>query len=573
MCYANQETTMSYTGNYAEVDALNWASVQPAVGELMAIPLSAETVGPWLQRWSDLTSVIMEANAQVYREVTENTADAAAEQRFNTFWEVTMPQWRTAAQALKQRLLDLEDYAPTAHTVMMMKRFRTEADIFRDENEPLLSQLKLLGNQYDKTVGSMTIEWQGRTETLPQAASHLEERDRGTRQAVWHLMMERYLAERQRLNDLYLEMLPLRRRVAQNAGLGNFRDYQWLASARFDYTPEDCFTFHDAIEHEVVPLASALYRQQAARLDIDEMRPWDEGVDPNGEPLKPFTDVAELEEGAYRIFRQVDPELAGHYVLMRDGFLDLASRPNKAPGGYCNDFAVSGRPYIFMNAVGTDDDVSTLLHEGGHAFHLMESMRQPLYFNYNGPMEFCEVASMAMELLSAPYLTRDRGGFYDEMDARRAHAGQLRKIVWFLPYMAVVDAFQHWVYTEAPTDVSAADLDATWSALWDRFMPGIDYRGLQTEKETGWHRKAHIFTDPFYYVEYGLAQLGALQVWRNAMADQAQAVAAYRAALVLGDTQPLPELFQAAGARFAFDRRTVGELMDLIHQQLEVLDG
>ncbi len=563
---------MSYTGNYADVDALNWARLQPAVEELLAVPLSAGTADSWLQRWSDLTSVVMEASAQVYREVSENTADAAAEERFNTFWEVIMPQWSTAAQELKQRLLSLEDYAPRADTAMMVKRFRTEAGIFRDDNVPLLSQLKLLGNQYDKIVGGMTIEWRGKTETLPQAAGHLEEQDRATREAVWHLMMDRYLVERQRLNDLYLEMLPLRRRVAQNAGLRDFRDYQWLASARFDYTPEDCFAFHDAIEHAVVPLASALYRQHASRLGIDGTRPWDDKVDPYGEPLRPFTSVEELDEGAYRIFRQVDPELAGHYTLMRDGYLDLASRPNKAPGGYCNDFAVSGRPYIFMNAVGTDDDVSTLLHEGGHAFHLMESMRQPLYFNYNGPMEFCEVASMAMELLSAPYLARDRGGFYDEAEARRAYAGQLRKIVWFLPYMAVVDGFQHWVYAEAPAGVTAADMDATWSALWDRFMPDIDYRGLQTEKETGWHRKGHIFTDPFYYVEYGLAQLGALQVWRNAMADQGQAVAAYRAALTLGDTRPLPELFQAAGARFAFDRRTVGELMDLIQQQLEVLE-
>lgn len=563
---------MSYAGNYADVDALNWASLQPAVEELLAAPLGADTVDPWLQRWSDLTSVVMEAGAQVYREVSENTADAAAEERFNRFWEVIMPQWSTAAQALKQRLLGLEDYAPAADTAMMVKRFRTEAEIFRDENVPLLSQLKVLGNQYDKVVGGMTIEWQGKTETMPQAAGHLEEQDRETREAVWRLMMDRYLVERERLNDLYLEMVPLRQRVAENAGLANFRDYQWLANARFDYTPEDCFTFHDAIEHAVVPLARQLYRQLAAQLDIDRIRPWDDRVDPYGEPLRPFTTAAELEEGAARIFRQVDPALAEHYEVMRDGFLDLASRPNKAPGGYCNDFAVSGRPYIFMNAVGTDDDVSTLLHEGGHAFHLMESMRQPLYFNYNGPMEFCEVASMAMELLSAPYLVRDKGGFYDEAEARRAYAGQLRKIVWFLPYMAVVDAFQHWVYAEAPAEVTAADLDATWSALWDRFMAPIDYTGLQTEKETGWHRKGHIFTDPFYYVEYGLAQLGALQVWRNAMADQAQAVASYRAALALGDTRPLPKLFRAAGARFAFDRQTVGELMDLIQQQLEQLE-
>ncbi len=229
---------------------------------------------------------------------------------------------------------------------------------------------------------------------------------------------------------------------------------------------------------------------------------------------------------------------------------------------------MSGKPYIFMNAAGTHDDVQTLLHEGGHAFHFMESRRNPLFWNQNAPMEFCEVASMGMELLSAPYLAADRGGFYSEADARRAYADHLREIVKFLPYMAVVDAFQHWVYVEAPADVSPADLDAKWSSLWDRFMPGIDYAGLETEKETGWHRKLHIFTVPFYYVEYGLAQLGALQVWRNALADQRKAVADYRAALRLGSTVGLSALFRAAGGRFAFDRRTVGSLMALVEEQL-----
>ena len=256
---------------------------------------------------------------------------------------------------------------------------------------------------------------------------------------------------------------------------------------------------------------------------------------------------------------------------MRDGYLDLASRPNKAQGGYCEGFPVTGKPYIFMNAVGTHSDVNTLLHEGGHAFHFMESLRHPLLWNQNGPMEFCEVASMSMELLSAPYLTVEQGGFYSEADARRAYAEQLRGIVEFLPYMAVVDAFQHWVYVDAPRNLSAGDLDAKWSELWDRFMPGADWSGLQTEKETGWHRKLHIFQAPFYYVEYGLAQLGALQIWRDALQDQAQAVAHYRAALALGNTQGLSSLFRAAGAQFAFDRRTVGELMRLVRAQLERL--
>jgi oligoendopeptidase F len=554
--------------DFRNVDPLDWSTVQPHVDTLLATDLTRENVGEWLQRWSDLTAILQEGGAQVYRDVSENTADEEADRRFLILVEEILPQAQVAEQALKQKLLALEGYEPGADTEQMMKRFRTEVAIYRAENVPITSELMKLANEYEKIAGGMTIEWNGKEETIPQAELHLQDSDREAREQAWHLIMQRFLQERERLNELYQQMLVLRRKIARNAGFENFRDYQWQALSRFDYTPEDTFTFHDAIEHEVVPLARDLYAELQAKLSLDTLRPWDVKVEPEGKPFTPFKDAEELEAGGYRIFQQVDPALAAHFVAMRDGFLDLASRPNKAPGGYCQDFPVSGKAYIFMNAVGTHRDVSTLLHEGGHAFHFMESQHQPLVWNYNAPMEFCEVASMAMELLSAPYLAQQHGGFYDEADARRAYASQLRDIVFFLPYMAVVDAFQHWAYADAPENVTPAELDEKWSELWDRFMVGIDYSGLQTEKETGWHRKVHIFTVPFYYVEYGLAQLGALQVWRNALKDQSKAVADYRAALALGNTVPLPELFKTAGATFAFDRQTIGQLMTLIREQL-----
>jgi oligoendopeptidase F len=542
------------------------------VDALLATVLSHDNVESWLQQWSDLTAVLHESRSQIHREVSENTADEEAEKRFIVFVEQIMPQAKIADQALKSKLLAFEDYSPSADNAMMMKRFRTEASIFREENVPLQSELTKLGNEYEKLVGGMTIEWEGEEETMPQARLHLRDKDRTTREKAWRLEMARFGAERDKLNKLYLQMLSLRRQVAKNAGFDNYRGYRWKEFARFDYTPDDCFTFHDAIEHEVVPRAALLYAERAEKLGLDPLRPWDIEVDLHGEPLRPFEDAAELEEGSYRIFQQVDPVLAEHFTVMRDGFLDLASRPNKAPGGYCSSFPVRHKPYIFMNAVGTHRDVSTLLHEGGHAFHFMESSQQPLIWNYGGPMEFNEVASMAMELLSAPYLEKSEGGFYEKADARRAYAEQLGGIVRFLPYMAVVDAFQHWVYVDAPQDVTAADLDAKWSELWDRFMVGIDYSGLQMEKKTGWHRKEHIFSYPFYYIEYGLAQLGALQVWRNALTDQSKAVADYRATLALGDTKPLPDLFSAAGTTFAFDRQTVGDLMTLVFAKLAELE-
>jgi oligoendopeptidase F len=564
---------MSSNGSYRQINALDWATVQPHVDALLAAPIDKTTADGWLRQWSGLASVLAEAGAHIYREVTENTADAAAEQRFEHFVGQIEPQARVAEQALKQKLLAVPGYQPDADTALLLRRFRNESEIFRAENVPLESKLALLGNQYNKIVGGMTVEWQGQELTLPQATSRLQEPDRTAREAIWRRIMQRYLAERGAINDLYMEMLPLRRQTAHNAGFENYRALRWQQLARFDYSPDDAFTFQDAIEHEVVPLATELYQKLAGRLGIDDLCPWDTEADPYGQPLRPFSDPDQLEEGGQRIFDQVDPVLAGYFTAMRDGYLDLASRPNKAPGAYCNGFPVSGKPYIFMSAVGTHNDVTTLVHEGGHAFHFMESLRQPLVWNQNAPMEFCEVASMSMELLSAPYLTRDKGGFYSEAEARRAYASQLRKIVLFLPYMAVVDGFQHWVYAEAPQDVTPADLDRVWSTLWDRFMPGIDYSGLQAEKETGWHRKGHLYEAPFYYIEYGLAQLGALQVWRNALADQAQAVADYRRALALGYTRSLPELFAAAGARFAFDRQTVGELMALVAEQMAQLEA
>ncbi len=568
------------THSYPRCDPLDWASVQPFFDDLLSADLTPENARAWLQAWSDLAAVLEETSAQVYREITENTTDEAADARFRVLVTDILPAASKAEQSLKQKWLSLGGYEPTDETAVLYRRFQVDADLFREENVPIISELHLLSKQYQEIVGGLSIEWEGEPRTIPQANVLLHLPDRGAREMIWRRALATFLAQREPLNDLFLEMLARRRQLAKNAGLSSFRDYQWRALARFDYTPEDCFTFHDAIAHEVVPLATELYHALAADLGLGLLRPWETGlegpstttVDRYQAPLHAFDDVHEMEETASVIFRQVDPVFGDYFQTMRDGYLDLASRPNKAPGGYCNGFPISGEAYIFMNAAGSAENVNTLLHEGGHAFHFAESIRrQSLLWNYNAPMEFCEVASMGMELLSAPYLPKSKGGYFSETDARRALSEELRNIVFFLPYMAAVDSFQHWLYVEAPEDVGAGDLDRKWSELWDRYLPGIDYSGLQAEKETGWHRKGHIFGSPFYYVEYGLAQLGALQIWRNALADQGGAVAAYRSALALGYTRTLPDLFAAAGARFAFDRAMVGDLMALIREQLHQL--
>ncbi len=564
--------------HYPEIDALDWNSIKPHVDALLAADLTPETVRPWLQQWSDLESVLSEAVAWIHRAITENTADEEANARFEKLVGEVFPHWQKAENDLNQKWISVQGYQPDVETGQVYRRVKAEIDLFRAENIPILTELQLRSKRYSEIIGGLSIEWEGEDLTIPAAEAKLSHRDRSVREQVWRKIMDAHLAPRQELNDLFMELLAKRRQVAKNAGYPNYLGYAWMDRGRFDYSPEMCLMFHDAIEQEVVPLATEMYRFRAMDIGVSRLRPWETGVgspwlptvDPYDEPLHPFDDVAGLEESGQRVFTRVHPDFGGYFQSMRDGFLDLASRPNKAPGGYMNSFPISGRAYIFMNAVGTHRNFRTLMHEGGHAFHFFEAFQhQDLIWNYHSPMEFSEVASMSMELLSMPYWRKNQGGVYDEADYRRAVLEQLIGIVTFLPYMAVVDKLQHWLYAEAPENVTTDDIDAKWSELWDRFLPGIDYTGLETEKATGWQRKGHIFRSPFYYIEYGLAQMGALQVWRNALGDQQQAIKDYRRALAAGYTRPLPELFQLANTRFTFDPQTVGELMDLIRVEME----
>ncbi len=308
---------------------------------------------------------------------------------------------------------------------------------------------------------------------------------------------------------------------------------------------------------------------------MEGLRPWDLDVDPLGRPpLRPFQSIRELQAGAQRIYNRVDAQLGAYFQTMRqESLLDLDNRIGKAPGGYCIEYPVARRPFIFANAVGLHTDVQTLLHEGGHAFHAFESSHLPYNQQLQVPSEFAEVASMGMELLAAPYLASAQGGFYSEVDAARARIEHLETSICFWPYMAVVDAFQHWVYQHPEQAAQPEQCDAQWGSLWQRFMRGQDWSGLDAEMMTGWHRKLHILQIPFYYVEYGLAQMGAMQVWRNALQDQNAAVKAYRQALSLGSTVDLPELYRTAGAKFAFDTQTLGEVVQLAEETIQRLEA
>jgi oligoendopeptidase F len=552
-----------------EMAGWTWPQYEAHYKELAGRSLTAATVDAFMADWSQLHELADEVGSRLYVAKDSNTADKGAEAKFVAYVENIHPKLLEAEQGLKSKLL--ESKLVPVNFDLPFKRMQTESALYRDENLPLFVEQTKTSTEYAKVVGSQTVQWDGKEVTLSQLAPVGQETDRARREQAWKLGMERRLRDRQALNELYARLLRLRLQIAKNAGFDDYRSYRWLEMQRFDYTPGNCRTFHQAIEEVVVPAAARILERRKKKLGLDVLRPWDTEVDPLGRgPLKPFSRVEEFKAGVGRMLTRVAPKLGEYFELMvRENLLDLENRKNKAPGGYCTGFEAARRPFIFMNAVGIHQDVMTLVHEAGHAVHGFESYLLPYFQQRAINLEFAEVASMGMELLAAPYFDRSQGGFYTADEAKRAFVDNLEKNVLFWPYMAVVDAFQHWVYENPTEAMDATECDRTWAALYRRFMPVTDWSGFETELETGWHRKLHIFEVPFYYVEYGLAQLGALQVWSNALKDQAGAVEAYRRALRLGGTQSLPELYGAAGAKFAFDAGTLRGIIELVESRLD----
>ncbi len=555
--------------------ALEWSFEQykPYLDDLISREISAENVDNWTADWSAIGKLMSEVYSRLYVATTQDTVDEAINQRYLSFVEEVYPKSQTYTNTLNTKLVQ-SGHMPENFQIPF-KKMQASIELFREENLALNTQVTKLDMEYDRIIAAQTVEWDGEERTLTQMGVLLQDQDRDKREKVWRLIMGRSLQDRDALNALWAQYMDLRGQIAKNADMPDYRAYQWKAMDRFDYTPEDAITFQNAIEEVIVPVAKRIREKRRQRLGVDTLRPWDTQVDPSGKPaLKPYKKVDALLQGMENIFDGVDPSLGTLFKVMeQENLLDLENRKGKAPGGYCIDYPLSQRPFIFMNAVGVHDDVQTLLHEGGHAFHAFESTKLPYLQQQDPPMEFCEVASMAMELIGAPYLTAEHGGFYTEEDAARARIEHLESNIVFWPYMAVVDAFQHWVYTHHAEATDPANCDAKWGELWDRFMGGIDYSGFEDVRLTGWHRKLHIFQIPFYYIEYGLAQLGAVQVWAKSLTDQQKAVEDYLAALALGGTASLPDLFSRAGANFSFDSDTLKQAVDLMEGTIDALEA
>lgn len=546
-----------------------WEQVRSLYDAVLAEPLDDGTVNRWLATWSRVDELVGEAASLAMIAYTSDTADPAKEKAHLRFSAEILPRVEELGVNLARRLVE-SGLAPEGMETTI-DRFRTAIALFREESVPLFSELEELGAAYQRRTGSMTAEWDGRRVPLPQLAPHLESSDRAVRERAWRASVTEYVAARDELADLFDRMHLRRQAVAANAGFASYRDYVFPAKFRFDYTPEDCLQFHAAVAETVAPALARVMEDRRRRLGLDALRPWDLSVNPyGGGPIRPYQEPTELPAVARRMFGRVSPVLGDAFQIMMDeGLLDLESRKGKAPGGYCDTLQARGRPFIFMNASGVMGDVMTLLHEAGHAFHAFASHRQPLVWQRHPGAEAAELASMSMELLAGQWLARP-DGFLDEVDARRARLEHLEDILTSLAHIACVDAFQHWIYTsEEGADREARD--AAWLALRARFEPAVDWSGLQAERVARWYRQIHLYVYPFYYIEYGIAQLGALQVWGNARRDPAGAVAAYQRFLALGATRPLPALYEAAGASLVFDAGRMGDLVALVEEEMEAL--
>ncbi|HTD67687.1 MAG TPA: M3 family oligoendopeptidase [Candidatus Limnocylindria bacterium] len=556
-----------------QIDLGEWNQIAPlfdAVENKLASATSVAELEAALLAWSELSAVLDEEGAKRYIAMTCHTDNTAAEKTYLHFVEHVEPETKPRQFKLEQVYLAQPWRAqlPKPRYEVFDRDTKQRVELFRPENVPLETEEAKLGQQYQKLSGALTVQFRGEEKTLIQMGKYQEEPDRALRQEAWEVVAKRRLQETEKFEDLFDGLAKLRGQIAANAGFANYRDYAFKHRGRFDYTPEDCFAFHEAIEKEVMPLHRELQATRREQLKLGTLRPWDLSVDPlNRPPLKPFDKVDQMVERTQKMFDQIDGGLASGFRAMQDQrLLDLENRKGKAPGGYQSTLSESRLPFIFMNAVGLQRDVETILHEAGHAFHALATRDEPLYSYRGSPIEFCEVASMSMELLGNEFIEE----FYSPHDANRARRTHLEGIVGIFPWIATVDAFQHWIYTHP--NHTRAERSAAWLALMDRFGGAVDWTRHEQARANLWHKQLHIFLYPFYYVEYGIAQLGALQVWANSKQNKQQSLANYQRALALGNSRPLPELFAAAGCIFSFNCETVKPLVQLVKNELAKLN-
>jgi oligoendopeptidase F len=550
-----------------EIDS--WEIVEPYLIQLVDRSItSTNDLREWFRDWSELDAVLSENLAWRYIKMTCDTTDEEAVKSYQFFISEIAPKAAPYDDKLNRKALDsafINDLKDSGYKVMI-RGLRRAVEIFREENIPLNTEIQTESQNYGQISGAMMVEVNNQELTLQQAGVLLQSADRKVRESVYYKISGRRLQDSEQLDELFTKLISLRHKVAENANFDNYRDYMFSAMGRFDYSPQDCFDFHNSVSEEVVPLLDELSQKRKGLLSVDKLRPWDKAVDPTGkDALKPFGTGEELLRISTEVFSTVNPYLGERLAIMKEmGHLDLESRKGKAPGGYNYPLAEIGVPFIFMNATSTLRDMVTLMHEGGHAVHSFLTKDLELSSFKHTPSEVAELASMSMELISMDYWHLF---FKNEDDLRRAKREHLEQIIETLPWVATIDNFQHWIY-ENP-EHSIEDRKENWNKIFNRYSDKTtDWSGLQDNKDYMWQKQLHLYEVPFYYIEYGMAQLGAIAVWKNFRENQKEGLAGYLNALKLGYTVTIPEIYEAANIRFDFSRGYIKELIGFIKSEL-----
>ena len=569
-------TTQTPTRSFLPSDFVlsTWESVLPFFEQLsnQSIQNLAELIQFCLDR-SELESYLSENFAWRYIKMSCDNQNESLQKSYQQFVNEIMPNASVYDDAWNKKVIEsgFTQDLPASGYAIMLRSMKKAIEIFREENISLFTELQNLQTQYGAATGGLMVEIDGQEKTLQQANAYLESTERKVRESVYRQIAEKRLGIKNQLNELFSQLIIKRDEVAKNAGFENFRDYSFASLGRFDYTAADCFEFHEAVAETVVPLLNQLASKRKTSMELTELKPWDKSVDPLGrKPLKPFETGEEMLSKTITVFDKLDPFLANclKEMIVLNRF-DLDSRKGKNPGGYNYPLEESGFPFIFMNAAGQVRDMVTLLHEGGHAVHSILTKDLPINSFRNFPSEVAELASMSMELITMDYWDEY---FSDPEDAKRAKIKHLEDILETLPWVATIDAFQHWIY-ENPGH-SLADRESKWLEIVTKFSDNVtDWEGLEDIKVNIWQKQLHLFEVPFYYIEYAIAQLGALAVWRNYCINPEKALNQYLDALALGYTVPMKEIYSTAGIEFNFSKKYISELMEFLKGKISELSN
>lgn len=551
----------------------NWESVEPYFKDLLERDIATpDKLAAWLKDQSELEAVVSEDACWRQIKMTCDTENKSLEESFNFFCLEIQPKIQPYSDLLNKKLLASPALNELDHDKYFtyLRSVKKSIELFREENIPLQAEMAVLQQQYGQITGAMLVEVNGKEYTLQQAGKFLENSDRSIREEVYRKIQERRLTDKVKLDELFDKLIALRHQQAINAGFSSYSDYRFKELGRFDYTKDDCAAFHEAVKLHVVPLVNDIYERKRKALSLDTLRPWDLEAEPAGTmPLHPFKTGDELLQKSVECFNKLNPFFGDCLTRMKAmNHLDLESRKGKAPGGYNCPLAESGAPFIFMNAAGQMHDVTTMVHEGGHAVHSFLAHHLELSGFKEYPMEIAEVASMAMELFSMDYWDTF---FSSEEELKRAKIHQLERVITIFPWIAIIDKYQHWIY-ENPVHTHE-QRTAAWMNVLGEFKDAvIDYSGLETFRSNAWQRQLHLFEVPFYYIEYGIAQLGAIGMWMQFKQNKEAAIENYCRALSMGGTKTLPELYQAAGLEFDFSPGKIKGLMDFVKQEMDKLN-